>query len=207
MSIVMVPRLVLSRYQCFSSLCKPSSVRCLGTLSHRPHRPASRLCASQKVVYPSKLPLYSRCSPSLFDANLATVVTQLTFSRQNCDRNTTVNFLRRYSSDGNGKQPEQIGMLKRGWRRFAGLISAFAAGTKALYQDVKRIYELRKRSGKYVVSQHAPREVEPGQLDFPFSREELQFIHQVHLATRYNVHVTLGIQQYLMNIAVQWNLS
>ena len=172
--------LVLSRYQFASKLyvCKSGSVRCLGTLNHRRHHPSLRLHTSQNAAYSSKPPSHSGCIPSLPGANLATAVA----CSLDCNGNAAI-FLRRYSSDSHGKQPEEIGILKRGWRRFAGLVSAFATGTKALYQDVKRISELRKRSGKYVVSKHAPREIGPGQLDFPFSREELQFIYQVNDAT------------------------
>ena len=153
-------------------------MRCLGTLNHRRHHPSLRLHTSQNAAYSSKPPFHSGWNPPLPGANLATAVA----CSLDCNGNAAI-FLRRYSSDSRGKQPEEIGILKRGWRRFAGLVSAFASGTKALYQDVKRISELRKRSGKYVVSKHAPREIGPGQLDFPFSREELQFIYQVNDAT------------------------
>ncbi len=74
---------------------------------------------------------------------------------------------------------EELSPMRRGWMRLAGLIKAFMDGTKALYRDVKLMYELRKRSGSLVISQDAPRGVSPGKVDFPFTRQEVQFMYQV----------------------------
>ena len=177
----------LNRYHWYGG--KPSNTTTsLGVLSLRLHQPIHPYTSQRTFVHHLKSPLYSgtlRWKLSLYDVNLAattTVPTVPTVPSEDCSKNT-IFFLRKYSSASDGKKPQELGILRRGWMRFAGLIKAFMTGTKALYQDMKRISELRQRGGKYVVSQHAPVEIEPGKLNFPFRREELQFIYQVSLAT------------------------
>ncbi len=77
--------------------------------------------------------------------------------------------------------PEELGRLKRGWMKIARLIKAFMDGTKALYKDVRLMYELRKRSGSLVISRHAPRESASGKVEFPFTWDEVQFMYRVRM--------------------------
>ena len=85
-------------------------------------------------------------------------------------------FVRGYSEG-----TEELGRAKRLWMKIGGLMKAFMNGTKALYRDVKRMYQLQTRTGdgSYVISKRAPKEVAPGKLDFALNREELQFVYQV----------------------------
>ncbi len=100
----------------------------------------------------------------------------LTWAHLNKSSVTVTSFVpsRCYSNNS-----DELSPLRRGWMRLAGLIKAFMDGTKALYRDVKLMYELRKRSGSLVISQDAPRGVSPGKVDFPFTRQEVQFMYQV----------------------------
>ena len=85
---------------------------------------------------------------------------------------------RHYASNPDAKE---LGPVKRTWLKIARLIKAFMDGTKALYRDTRHMYELQKRSGGLVICKHAPTELAPGKLDFPFTRKEVQFMYQVSL--------------------------
>lgn len=92
--------------------------------------------------------------------------------------NAEVRFVRAYSqSPGNAEKPPD-GVLRRVWTRVVGQVKAFMVGTRSLYKDVKRVWELERRKGKLVIHRTAPDGMkgEKEERKFLFSREEVQFI-------------------------------
>lgn len=77
-----------------------------------------------------------------------------------------------YSTNPN---PE-YGAIKRGWMKVSAMIKAFMSGTKALYRDMRKSFDLRVEKGGLKVSTTAPTK------DFPFSREQLQLIYKVSIS-------------------------
>lgn len=89
-----------------------------------------------------------------------------------------VRFVQSYSQPPRSAEKPPVGALRRVWTRVAGQVKAFMVGTRSLYKDVKRVWELEKRKGKLVIHRNAPDGMrgETGEKRFPFSREEVQFI-------------------------------
>ena len=65
--------------------------------------------------------------------------------------------------------------IARGWRKLAVAVRTFMAGSKAVYNDVKRMYELRSKHGNYILVKTAPQEIAPGRTSFPLTRQQLHF--------------------------------
>ncbi len=70
-------------------------------------------------------------------------------------------------------------MVYRGWRKFTLAIKTFMTGTKALYKDVKVMYEVQSVHGGYSLTSTEPREIASGKTTFPLSRSQLQFSYNV----------------------------
>ena len=60
--------------------------------------------------------------------------------------------------------------------KVSAMIKAFMSGTKALYGDMRKSFDLRVEKGGLKVSTAAPTK------DFPFSREQLQLIYKVSIS-------------------------
>lgn len=65
--------------------------------------------------------------------------------------------------------------IVKGWRKFALAVKTFMAGSKALYSDVKQMYEIRSKSGNYILGKSAPQKIALGKTSFPLSRQQLHF--------------------------------
>ncbi len=81
------------------------------------------------------------------------------------------------SSDRNVNNDEST--VHRGWKKFSIAIKTFMAGSKALYKDVKVMYEIQSIHGVYSLTSTAPQKVEHGKTTFPLSRSQLQFSFKV----------------------------
>ena len=85
-----------------------------------------------------------------------------------------------YSTDSKGR-PQDESLLRKGWTKISTAVKTFMLGTKALYKDVKHMYDIRSKQGNYVLSHIAPREYSPGKIDFPLSRDQLVFSYNVSI--------------------------
>lgn len=93
---------------------------------------------------------------------------------------------RHYSTDSSKGRPEDESLIRKGWTKMKTAVKTFMVGTKDLYSDVKHMYGIRSKQGKYVIFHIAPREYSPGKIDFPLSREQLMFSYNV--STRVLIH-------------------
>ena len=91
--------------------------------------------------------------------------------------------------------PQQHGLIKRGWTKFSRNIKAFMDGSKAVYRDMKRVYQLEVKEGTLKISPTAPTE------QFPFSREQLQFIYKVSIPASAPVSEVLPGTRYNQVVA------
>lgn len=98
------------------------------------------------------------------------------FSAQYCQSQIRISSQFRLSSTN----PDES-FIARGWRKLAIAVRTFMAGSKAVYNDVRRMYELRSKHGNYFLVKTAPRKIAPGKTSFPLTRQQLHFAVNVSL--------------------------
>ena len=138
----------------------------------------SGFLSSKRFIHVSKIHL-QRCVQRHCRINLSLACSHASWS---CDNHMplTSTHSHCYSSSSSSPPGNELGWLKQQWAKLMTTVRAFASGTKALYQDMKKMRTIQSKDGvqKMVLGQ-PPRDPKTGQVDFPLTREELLFTVKV----------------------------